>query len=447
MKSPDLKNASIGPGLTLVFVLLMTFILGGNGLLIWQFHAARLQTDRLTSVSQQLIAVLRLQEGLRSFHQRLDELAQSKDARRLAAEAKPLRAALLEQTQQTRSTLAHLPPETRAEPAFVPALDAIDITLPAQLADITALATLGDWEAVRLRLDNDLKPAEVLTSDLVKSIDQDVSEELPYTVSNMRTLQRKILLFVPATAIATFFIAAFFGWAIARRILQLRLEERVTERTRIARELHDTLLQSFQGVLLGFQGAINVLPDRPEEAKKKLESAIELAAQAITAGREALQGLRSPTTEVNNDLAAALSTLAEQLAADNTDQNRPVFEVQVAGRPQDLDSILRDEVYGIAGEALRNAFRHAQARRIEAEIQYDEGQLRVRIRDDGKGINPQVMTDKGRAGQLGLNGMQERAKLVGGKLEVWSKLDCGTEVQLSIPASAAYAMSTSQRRS
>jgi len=433
MKSPDLKNPSIGPGLTLTFVLLMTVILGGNGLLIWQFHAAHLQTDRLTSVSQQLIAVLRLQEGLRSFHQRLDELAQSKDAHGLAAEARPLRAALLEQTQQTRSALALFPRGARVEPAFLPVLDAIDITLPAQLADITALATLGDWEAVRLRLDNDLKPVEALTSDLVKSIDQDVSEELPYTVTNMRTLQRKILLFVPATAIATFLIAAFFGWAIARRILQLRLEERVTGRTRIARELHDTLLQSFQGVLLRFQATINVLPDRPEEAKEKLEGAIEEAARAIKEGRDALQGLRSPTTEVNNDLAAALSTLGEQLAADRTDKNRPVFEVQVAGAPQDLDPILRDEVYRIAGEALRNAFRHAQARRIEAEIQYDEGQLRVRIRDDGKGMNSQIATDKGHAGHWGLNGMQERAKLVGGKLEVWSKLNCGTEIELSIP--------------
>src|SRR6516225_7961550 len=136
MKSPDLKNPSIGPGLTLTFVLLMTVILGGNGLLIWQFHAAHLQTDRLTSVSQQLIAVLRLQEGLRSFHQRLDELAQSKDAHGLAAEARPLRAALLEQTQQTRSALALFPRGARVEPAFLPVLDAIDITLPAQLANI-----------------------------------------------------------------------------------------------------------------------------------------------------------------------------------------------------------------------------------------------------------------------------------------------------------------------
>src|SRR3974377_615176 len=147
MKSPDLNNPGVGPGLKLTFLLLMILILGGNGLLIWQFHAARLQTDRLTGVSQQLIAVLRLQQGLRSFHQRLDELAQSKDAQRLSAEAAPLRAALLEQTQQTRSALALVPRETRVEPAFLPALDAIDITLPAQLADITALAALGDWEA------------------------------------------------------------------------------------------------------------------------------------------------------------------------------------------------------------------------------------------------------------------------------------------------------------
>jgi len=80
MKSPDGSYFDIGPRLTLTFALLIAVILGGNGLIVWQFHKARLQTDRLTSVSQQLVVVLRLQEGLQAFHQRLDELAQSKDA-------------------------------------------------------------------------------------------------------------------------------------------------------------------------------------------------------------------------------------------------------------------------------------------------------------------------------------------------------------------------------
>src|SRR6266478_1859625 len=157
MKSPDGNYFNIGRRLTLTLALLIALILGGNGLVILQFERARLQTNRLTGVSQQLIAVLRLQESLVSFHQRLNELAQSKDARRLATEAKPLRTALLQQTQRTRSTLTYLPSEFRADPAFMTALDTIEITLPSQLQDITSQASLGDWDAVRLRLDNELE--------------------------------------------------------------------------------------------------------------------------------------------------------------------------------------------------------------------------------------------------------------------------------------------------
>src|SRR5580704_8375144 len=103
MKSPDCNYLNIGRRLTLTLALLIALILGGYGLVIAQFERARLQTERLTGVSQQLIAVLRLQESLLSFHQGLNELAQSKDTYRLANEAGPLRTALLEQTRQTRS--------------------------------------------------------------------------------------------------------------------------------------------------------------------------------------------------------------------------------------------------------------------------------------------------------------------------------------------------------
>src|SRR5258708_360101 len=106
MRIPDVNYFNIGPRLTLTFAVLVALILGGNGLLVWQFHIARVHTDRLTGVSQQVIVVLRLQECLLLFHQRLDELAQAKDAHRMVTEAEPLRSALLEQTQRTRSTLA-----------------------------------------------------------------------------------------------------------------------------------------------------------------------------------------------------------------------------------------------------------------------------------------------------------------------------------------------------
>jgi signal transduction histidine kinase/ligand-binding sensor domain-containing protein len=240
-------------------------------------------------------------------------------------------------------------------------------------------------------------------------------------------------------------------WGLYRlRVQQLQhqfaigLEARVNERTRIARDLHDTLLQSFQGLMLRFQAATNLLPERPLEAKQRFESAIDQAAQAITEGRDAVQGLRSSTVETN-DLAMAISALGEELAADGTIADSALFRMAVEGTPRNLHPILRDEVYRIAGETLRNAFRHAQARQIEVEIHYDAQQFRLRVRDDGKGIDPEILGEQPRPGHFGLHGMRERAKIVGGQLDVWSELDSGTEVELSIPASRAYVTSSTRR--
>jgi signal transduction histidine kinase/streptogramin lyase len=229
------------------------------------------------------------------------------------------------------------------------------------------------------------------------------------------------------------------------RQFNIRLEERVAERTRIARDFHDTLLQSFQGVLLKFHAVTYKLPDR-SEAREMLESVIDQAQQAVTEGRDAVQGLRSSTV-VTNELAQAISGLGEELVADQTGRHPPDFRVIVEGASRDLVPLVRDEVYRIAGEALRNAFRHAQAGRIEVEIQYAKRQLRLWVRDNGKGIDPKVLAEGGREGHYGLAGMHERAKLVGGRLAVLSKLDSGTEVELTIPASVAYAKSSAARRS
>lgn len=446
MKSPEGSYLSIDRRLTLTLAVLIALILGGNGLVILQFERARFETDRLTGVSQQLIAVLRLQDGLLSFHQRLNELAQSKNAGRLEAEAKTLRKTILEQAQQTKRALAYLPSEFLVDPSFLTALDAFGTNLPSQLEDITGLAMAGDWEAVRLRLDNESKIMETTTSELVKSINLDLDEELPRAVANMQNVQRRIFFIVPATAISTGFIAAFFGWAMARRILELRLEERVSERTRIARELHDTLLQSFQGVLLNFSGVTYLIRDHPAEAEEALERVINQARQAINEGRDALQGLRSSTV-ISNDLAEAIGALGEELAADRTKQNCPEFRMNVKGTARDLVPLIRDEVYRVAGEALRNAFRHAQAGRIEAEILYDRRRLCLRVVDNGKGIDPKVLSGGGLSGHFGLAGLRERTKLIGGNLSIRSELDSGTEIELVIPASVAYTRSYAARGS
>ena len=238
---------------------------------------------------------------------------------------------------------------------------------------------------------------------------------------------------------------AAYQWRVGQLQHQfdMTLEARVGERTRIARDLHDTLLQSAHGVLLRFQTVCQLLPDRPMEAKEKLDNAIDQTADFITEARDEVQGLRDSTVQ-SNDLALAISTLGQELGTDSS-HHRPAFRVAVEGGTRNLHPILRDEIYKIAAEALRNAFRHSQARQIEVEIRYDNEQFRLRVRDDGKGVDPAILSSQSSKGHYGLPGMRERATLIGGKLAVWSEVDAGTEVELRVPASTVYA--TAQRRS
>jgi signal transduction histidine kinase/ligand-binding sensor domain-containing protein len=230
------------------------------------------------------------------------------------------------------------------------------------------------------------------------------------------------------------------------RQFNLRLEERLGERTRIARELHDTLLQSCQGVLLKFSAVRFLLPPGADEAQKALEKALDQAEQAIADGRDAVQGLRSSTIPAS-DLSRVISALGKELADNQSGQNPPGFSVDVEGVPQSLAPLLQDEVHRIAVETLRNAYRHAGASRIEVEIRYGKRQFRLRVRDNGKGIDQNVADAGGRERHFGLTGMRERAEIVGGNLAIWSELDSGTEIELTIPASVAYAKPPTARRS
>jgi len=242
-----------------------------------------------------------------------------------------------------------------------------------------------------------------------------------------------------------FCVAAFIGllWAAYQfRVRQLhhefdlRLEARVGERTRIARDLHDTLLQSFHGLLLRFQGARNMLPNHPEEAIQSLDSALVRGEQALDEGRRSIQELRS---SVSVDLEQVLIATGQELASSRSnDEQVPRFEVIVEGERRRLAPIIQSEVLQITRELLRNAFRHARANDIEAEIRYDRDIFRLIVRDDGKGIDPNILKDGGRPGHWGMPGVQERAREIGSRLEFWSEAGAGTEIRLTIPAAIAY---------
>ena len=236
-------------------------------------------------------------------------------------------------------------------------------------------------------------------------------------------------------------MAAFLAllWAVYQvRLHQLRqrfnagFEARVGERTRIARELHDTLLQNLHGLLFRFQAARNMLPRRTEEAMEALDGAISRTEQAIAESRDTIKDLRYERL-TSTDLAELLTQTGRELESGAVaNGNLPIFRVIVEGEPQTLSFALQDEVYGIARELLRNAFQHSRAHHIEAEIRYDSHLLRVLIRDDGKGMDPKVLKEGGKPGHWGLPGVRERAKQIGARLHFWSEAGAGTEVQLTV---------------
>jgi signal transduction histidine kinase/ligand-binding sensor domain-containing protein len=229
-------------------------------------------------------------------------------------------------------------------------------------------------------------------------------------------------------------LAALYRVRMQRVALQVRgrLEARLAERERIARDLHDTLLQGMQGLIWRFQAAANDMPAN-EPTRQLIEQSLDRADKLLGESRDKVKDLRPAEDDVI-ELAQALAAEGEQLAQ----LHHAKFRVSVQGTPRDLHPIVREEGFLIGREALTNAFRHAGAGGIEAEVAYGDGALHVRVRDDGRGISPTILSAGGRPGHFGLVGMRERAKKLGAHLEVWSKPGAGTEVELRVPANVAY---------
>jgi ligand-binding sensor domain-containing protein/signal transduction histidine kinase len=221
--------------------------------------------------------------------------------------------------------------------------------------------------------------------------------------------------------------------------LNVRFDERLAERTRIAQELHDTLLQGFLSASMQVHVAADRLP-ADSQVKPALTRTLQLMRQVIEEGRNAVRGLRS-TASAPLDLEHAFARIQDDLApAECSQENNgePVnFRVIVEGQKMPLRPLLRDEVYGIGREALINAFRHARAKSIVMECTYSSNRLSVIVRDDGCGIDARLL-QSGRDGHWGISGMRERADRIGARLQLWSSPGLGTEVKLTVPGHVAF---------
>ncbi|MCY0911247.1 sensor histidine kinase [Massilia antarctica] len=240
------------------------------------------------------------------------------------------------------------------------------------------------------------------------------------------------LLLAGALAFAALWMLYRINMRRAAERLRERIEERHSERERIARDLHDTLLQGVHGLILRFQAIVYTIP-AGSPARRSLEEALDRADEVLIEGRDRVRDLRTGAVDLSelHDALAALGAELEQKGGTR-------FALTVRGAPAPLRPLVRDEVYQVGHEAVVNAFRHARALHVKVDIEYGARQFQMTVGDDGLGIAPAYLTPMGRADHWGLRGMHERVGRIGALLAIHSDPARGSEVRLSIKAQLAY---------
>jgi len=238
------------------------------------------------------------------------------------------------------------------------------------------------------------------------------------------------------------FAGIFILWSLYRirvryiaRAIGARFDERLAERTLIARDLHDTFLQTIQGSKLVADSALK-RSDDPSKMREALEQLSIWLARATTEGRAALNSLRTSTTETN-DLAEAFRRATEECRTENSMET----SFSVVGDAKPMHPVVRDEVYRIGYEAIRNASVHSKGSKLQVTLTYAD-ELSVDVADNGVGLD-QLVAERGKEGHFGLQGMRERAARIAGKLTVISSSESGTHVKLVVPGKIIYRRTTS----
>jgi len=207
----------IGVRLTLCFAMIVLLMLAGSVVTLWQFSLVRGQVLRLNQADQKSLSVLRVHADLLAFRDQLDGLAATQDAHQFAVESGIMRKQFMEGVELANQALS-VPPSVERDPTMLSTIETIQSALPAQIDALTDLAASGDWQAVRLRLRNQVTPLSTLTSTLVETVDHEVAEERARALESIQRMQRRVFVMLPITAVFTLLVAGMLGLAVTRSI-------------------------------------------------------------------------------------------------------------------------------------------------------------------------------------------------------------------------------------
>jgi len=409
LRQAVLYRLKIGRHLALCFAFLILMMVICDGVLLWQLRAVRSQVELLKGVDGELIEVLRVHGDLFSFYEGLGAAARSEDQGQLITVAEALRADLLDEAKRTEAVFSHLPSQVRVDQTVVPTIEAIEDTLPSHLDAIRALAAAGEWVAVRDRTDKQVQRLEFLSSQLVKDVARDVEEQRTQAAFNIALVEHRIVFASIVTGLVTLFTAAFFGWATALRIIELRVEASAE------REQAKEALRQAQADLT----RANRLSSMGELTASLAHEVNQPIAAAITDARTCLRWLSRDQPDVEEARAAASRMVQDGIRAGEIVKGvRLLFKEETPERePVDLNEIIREMTLLLHSEAT---------------------QFAVFIRTEFSAGLPQVMGDRVQLQQVLMNLMMnsiDAMKEVDGMRELTIQSQSGDDGQVLISVS------------
>ena len=347
LRQAVLHRLKIGRHLALCFAFLILMMVVCDGILLWQLRVVRSQVELLKGVDSELIEALRVHGELFSFYERLSIAARSENQDQLIKVSEALRSEVLEEAKRTEAVFRQLPSQVKPDQTVLPTIEAIEDTLPSHLDAIRVLAASGAWGAVRDRTDKQVQRLEFLSSQLVKDVARDVEDQRSRAEFNIALVEHRIVFTAIVTGFVTLLTAAFFGWATARRIIELQVEARAE------REQAEEALRLAQADLT----RANRLSSMGELTASLAHEVNQPIAAAITDAKTCLRWLSRDQPDLEEARAAASRVIQDGVrAGEIVKRVRLHFKEDTLQRePVDLNEIIREMRLLLHSEATQFA--------------------------------------------------------------------------------------------